>query len=274
MWYATEFNSVQLPRGNFSLAMPRTFIQNRLAPTGAILGEYDLEGLSNRQGQQTYDVEFVVSDCDFQAKLDEILGAARRFGQLKITDNAQVRRATAKVVSVAEKTTMDDWRDRKQRIGLQLSCEPQWYDDTLTTVTFTSATRVSLKNTPNRGNARAIKYVVLTITSNISGSMVITSEPQGDNYYNTFKYGQKRYGSSAIGSGAKLSSAIAYVGSTTAPLVIDAGNATVRVGGVDAYSNTTRPATQMALLWIEPGDSIVRFSQAATGTLAFRSAWI
>jgi hypothetical protein len=30
----------------------------------------------------------------------------------------------------------------------------------------------------------------------------------------------------------------------------------------------------MALLWIEPGDNIIRFSQAATGSLAFRSAWI
>jgi len=30
----------------------------------------------------------------------------------------------------------------------------------------------------------------------------------------------------------------------------------------------------MALLWIEPGDNIIRFSQAVSGNIVFRSAWI
>ncbi len=274
MWYATEFNSVPLPKANFSLAMPRVFTQNRIAATGAVMGEYDLEGVANRQTQQTYDVEFLVADCDFQAKLDAILGAARRRGLLKISDSKQTRQATGKVVSVDETTTMDDWRNKKQRIRMQLACEPQWYADVATTVAFTSATAVSLKTTPNRGNARAIKYVVLTITTSISGSLTITSEPQGDNYYGAPKYGKVKYGSPALGDGSKQTASLVYNASTSAPLVIDAGNATVRVGGVDAYANVVRPSTQMALLWIEPGDNIIRFSQAVSGGLVFRSAWI
>ncbi|HRA66542.1 MAG TPA: hypothetical protein PL187_11015 [Caldilinea sp.] len=274
MWYATEFNSVPLPKANFSLAMPRAFIQNRIPAAGAVLGEYDLEGASNRQGQQTYDVEFLVADCDFQAKLDAILGAARRRGVLKISDSKQARRATGKVVAVDETTTMNDWRDRKQRIRMQIACEPQWYADVATTVTFTSATAVSLKNTPNRGNARAIQFVVLTITSSISGSLTINSEPQGDNYYGTPKYGKVKYGSAAIADGSKETAQLVYGASTSSTLVIDAGNSTVKVGGVDAYANITRPETQMALLWIEPGDNIIRFSQAVSGNIVFRSAWI
>lgn len=274
MWYATEFNGQALPRGNFSLVLPRTFAANRLRPTGALLGDYDLDGVANRLVQQQYQAEFTVAACDVNAAIDAILGATRRSGLLKITDNATTRRATAKVETINDVTTIDDWVSKRTRLAVQFSVEPYWYSESLTTLTFTSSTYVSLRTSYNSGNARAIKYVVLTITSAVAAPLTINVIPTGPYYYGEFLYGVRAYGASTPSNQTVEGAQLVYGASTTGTLVINAGASTVQEDGVDVYANVTRPGTQMALLWLDPGPQVMRFSQAVTGTLQFRSCWV
>lgn len=273
MFWFTEFNGVYMPPADFNTAMPRAFAQNRLATTGGE-GEYDLNGTTNRMTQQSYTHEITVAACNFRAKWDELLGMSRVSGVLKKTDGTTVRRAQAKITNINETTTPADWARRTQRIGIQFSAEPYWYSDIATTVSFSGVTYVSLRSNGNIGNARAVKHVVLTITSNIATSLTISMNPNTPlstgSYYGEFRYGTKRYGENT----SLVASSLTYAAPMYGTLVIDAGASTVEVNGVDAYANTTRPATQMALLWMEPGDNILRFSSAATGSLTFRSAWI
>jgi hypothetical protein len=271
MWYPVSFNDTPLPRGNFVTQMPRVFAQNRLRIPGAVMGDYDLEGIRNRPTQQSYTFEFTVAECDVNTRMDALLGAAQRVGQLRISNSQQTRRATAKVTNAVDATTMDDWRSRQKRVQVQFDAEPFWYADAPTVVPFTSTTTVLLRNsTANLGNARAIKYVVLTITSNITAFVNISINPQTGNYYNEFLYGTKFYTADSFAQSAALT----YIGYTSAPLVIDAGNSTVRLGGVDVYANTTKPDTQTALLWLEPGDNRISFSQAVSGSISFRNCWV
>lgn len=274
MWFASEFNSIALPRGNFSLAAPRAFASNRLQPTGALLGDYDLEGLGNRLVQQAYQVEFTIAQCDAQARMDALMGVSRRSGTLKITNNLQTRRCTAKISAISWSTTIDDWRARQARISLQFSAEPFWYDDVLTTLSFTSQDYINLRAVNNAGNARAIKHLVLTITTSLPGATTIFIEPTGTRYYNEFKYGAQRYGvvSSLIPTSA--ASQLTYNAATSAPLVIDAGRATVQMGGLDAYANATKPDTQTALLWLDPGPAVVHFSRIVSGSISWRNCWV
>ena len=274
MWFASEFNSIALPRGNFSLAAPRAFAANRLQPTGALLGDYDLEGLGNRLVQQAYQVEFTIAQCDAQAKMDALMGVARRSGTLKITNNLQTRRCTAKVSAIGWSTTIDDWRARLARISLQFSAEPFWYDDVLTTLAFTSQDYINLRTVNNAGNARAIKHLVLTITTALPGATTIFIEPTGPRYYNEFKYGAQCYGVVSSLVPAPAACQLTYNAATGATLVIDAGRATVQVGGVDAYANTSKPDTQTALLWLDPGPAVVHFSRVVSGSIAWRNCWV
>lgn len=276
MWWFQSFNSVTLPRANFSVDLPRNWAENRMATTGGE-GEYDLDGDRTRQTQQSYSCELPVQACDLQAKYDALLSMGRKGGTLRKTNGQYTRLTTAKITSVRDNSTIENWRARRQSLTVQFTAEPYWYDDLLTTVPFTAATYFSLRNLaggPN-GNARAMKYAVLTITSNVTNPLVIDIHPAGlindgvnPPYYGTFRYGTRTYG---VAEYPALQ--LTYAASTTASLVIDAGNSTVRVGGVDQYANISKPATQMGLFWLEPGDNIVRFNQAVTGNLKFRRAW-
>lgn len=273
MFWFNEFNGIYMPPAEFNTGIPRAFAQNRIGTTGGE-GEYDLDGTRNPMTQQSYTHEISVAACDFQAKWDELLSMARTSGTLKKTNGSVTRQTRAKISNIADATTVEDWARRSKRIGIQFSAEPYWYSDEEVSVNFTSALYVSLRNTPNAGNTRAVKYVVLTITSNIASSLIISVEPNtpihGGSYYGEFKYGTRVYGQDT----SLINSGLTYNAAMYGTLVIDAGNGTVTVNGVDAYANTVRPDTQMALLWLEPGDNIIRFSSAATGNITFRSAWI
>lgn len=274
MWFASEFNTIALPRGNFSLAAPRAFATNRLQPTGALLGDYDLEGLGNRLVQQAYQVEFTIAQCDAQAKMDALMGVARRSGTLKITNNLQTRRCTAKVSAIGWSTTIDDWRARLARISLQFSAEPFWYDDVQTTLAFTNQDYINLRTVNNAGNARAIRHLVLTISTSLPGATTITIEPTGPRYYGGFRYGAQRYGVVSQLIPAPVACQLTYNTATGAPLVIDAGRAMVRVGSADAYANTSRPDTQTALLWLDPGPAVVHFTRVVSGSISWRNCWV
>lgn len=271
MWWFTEFNGVTLPLGNFVTNLNLAFAENRMRTTGGE-GEYDLDGNVNPLAQQSYSCEFTLPKCDYDTKYNALKGAMRRRGLLKRANYTTIQRATAKVTSIADTTTPSDLFARTKRMTVTFTAEPYWYDDTLTTVSFTSATRVFLTSSYNQGNARAIKYVVLTITSNISTLLTLGISPYGDSaFYGEFDYGDEYYGGIDLGNEA---SAFTYTGNTSGAFVIDAGNSTVRLAGVDVYANVTLPSTQMALLWLEPGQGEINFNQAVTGSLAFRSAWL
>ncbi len=271
MWWFTEFNGVRLPLGNFVTNLNLAFAENRTRTTGGE-GEYDLDGDTAFLTQQSYSCEFTLPICDYDAKYNALKGAMRRRGLLKRSNYTTVQRATAKVTSITDTTTPNDLWQRTKRMSVTFTAEPYWYDDLLTTVTFASASRVNLTSQYNRGNARAVKYVVLTITSNINTFLTIGITPYGDaSFYGEGDYGDIYYSGDDLGNEA---AALTYTGNTSSTFVINAGNSTVRVGGVDEYDNVTLPATQMALLWLEPGQSEINFNQAVTGTLEFRSAWL
>ena len=271
MEWISEFNGIQFRRGLFNFDQTRDFEQSRMKVTGGE-GDYDLNGIRSRLQQQTYSFEFTrqLNCYDFQDTLDAIAASAITSGILKKTDGRSIRRATAKVANIKDVSSIDDWQDKRQRLIYQFSAEPYWYNDNATTQTFTSSTGF---NVTNRGNARAIKYAVLTITSNVSNPFTFTVTPLGTspNYYGAFKYGTKKYSSVNTGFAA---SSLTYAAVTTASLVFDAGNNTVRVNGVDAYTNITRPATQMALFWLEPGVNQIAFNQTVTGNLVFRDCYL
>jgi len=271
MEWISEFNGVQFPRGLFSLDQTRVFEQNRMRVTGGE-GDYDLNGIRSRLSQQSYSLEFTkpLICQSWASELDAIAASAITSGILKKTNGSYVRRATAKIVNIKDVSSIFDWKAQRQKLIYQFSADPYWYADLATTRTFTSSTGF---NVTNQGNARAIQYVVLTITSNLSNPFTFTVTPLGTSpaYYGAFKYGGRKYSSVNTGYAA---SSLTYAAATTASLVFDAGNSTVRLNGVDAYQNVTRPATQMALLWLEPGANQIAFNQAVTGNLVFRSCWL
>ena len=272
MEWISEFNGVQFPRGLFSLDQTRVFDQSRMKVTGGE-GDYDLNGIRSRLQQQTYNYEFTrqLPCYDFQDSLDAIAASAITSGILKKTDGRSIRRTTAKIINIKDVSNVLDWRAQRQKLIYQFSAEPYWYNDNATTQSFTASTGF---NVTNRGNARAIKYVVLTITSNVSNPFIFTVTPLGTNvnYYGAFKYGTKKY--TLLNTGFAASSLTYAAATVSASLVIDAGNNTVRVGGVDTYANVTRPATQMALLWLEPGVNQIAFNRAVTGTLVYRDCYL
>lgn len=269
MFYFTEFNGVPIRPINYANAIPRQFAQNRVGATGGE-GEYDLEGQRNRMTSQTYTHEVTVASCDFQTKYDALLGSSRTRGVLKKSNGSKVRRTDprTKIANITDATTIEDWRGGMQRIGLQFNAQPYWYDDALTTVSFTG---VSSFRATNAGNARAIQYVTLTTTSTTGSPLTINTYAQGDaEFYDEGVYDEGIYDGTDLGN----EDGQMVLGTITNTMVIDAGNSRITIGGVDAYSQITIPDTQMALLWLEPGVNEIVFNQNMTGTLTFRSAWV
>lgn len=298
MWWFKSFNGVELPAGEFSADLPRTFVQNQMSITGSGLGQYDLEGSLNRAGQQQYTAEGVLPSCDLSRLTDLVFGTAGGRGILKKTDGIQTRRTTARLTSISESSSITDFGINK--VGLQFLAEPFWYDDVLTVVNFANAPYVNLAGAnSNRGNARAYKHFILVITSLFAAGVWLTIEPtSAPNYssplYGSFKYGRKLYGLPL--SPSQASSTLLYTVANNTPIMFNAGTSVVKtnfeqkfpsslsqvdgdddrmfVGGIDAYQSVTLPTTQTALFWLSPGDNVIHFSQATTGFIYFRSTWI
>jgi hypothetical protein len=64
-----------------------------------------------------------------------------------------------------------------------------------------------------------------------------------------------------------------YLDSTGDVLVINAGKHTVYEGPTNRMAKISRPDTQVPLLFLEPGNSVVSFSRTLLGSIQFRSAW-
>lgn len=270
MFWFCEFAGVYLPPVDFSTAIPREFDQARIAGTGSD-GEFDLNGLRNRMGQQTYTHEITVMACDFQTKLDELMGCSRRAGILKKTNGTITRRTTSrtKISNITDATTIADWKRGDKRIAMQFTAEPLWYDDQVDYMTFSSATLILPENL---GNARAIQGVEMTIYTGVGSPLVINTYPQGDGtlydegVYDTFYYEGTDLGNE-VGT-------LSFTIATGTTIYIDAGNSRITLGGIDCYDKITLPPTQMALLWLEPGVNQITFSSPVTGLLVWRNAWI
>lgn len=269
MWRLESFNGIRLSSANYAFDVSRQFQRNRLVLAGTE-GEYDLDGVNARMAQQSYSHEFTLKACDFQARYDALLAALGTSGELKKTNGEVSRITRAKIESIAETTTLDDWRRNQQRIGLRFTAAPYWYSDPLTTVFFSLASRVAVRNPGNTGGSKAVMYAVLTFSTNVVSFLTIGIRPIiTGNYYGEITFGEE--GEYDDGSGG---TSFTYTGGTSTPLVIDAGNGTVREGAVDQYSKVTLGPTQTRLFWLDPGDNTITFNQAMSGKLEFRSCYL
>lgn len=270
MWWFTEFNDVTLPLGNFVTNLNLAFAENRTRTTGGE-GEYDLDGDNAFLTQQSYSCEFTLPKCDYDTKYSDIKYAARGRGLLKRTNGTVWQRATAKVTAITDTTTPSDVYARTKRMSVTFTAEPYWYNDILTTLSFSGVSVLDAHDPGNDGNARAVKYAVLTITSSVVNPFIFATVPaSGGYFYGEVDYGEGLFDGTTTGG---TESTFTYTAGTSTTLTIDAGNSTVREGSTDKYEEITLPDTQMALFWLEPGGSTFTFNQAVTGTLEFRSAW-
>lgn len=246
-----EFAGIALPDAQAVSDLTREALTSYLRPTGQPFGDYNLYGASLPFGQQTYRHDFLYSVAA-QATIDALFAKIGVRGTLKQTMwDASTRQTEALLVRVSQATTVEDKHAGLQRLSCEFHAEPFWYATTATTVVITSATSVNLTSAnSNLGNARAIKYVVLTITSNLPAATTITITP-------------------TTGTAA----AIIYIEASTGTLVIDAGAHTVKLAGVNKYAKTSRADTQVPLLFLEPGNSVLTADNAITGSIVFRSAW-
>lgn len=268
MWWFTEFNDVRLPLGNFVTNLNLAFVENRTRTTGGE-GEYDLDGDTAFLTQQSYSCEFTLPKCDYDDKYDEIRYAARGRGLLKRNDGNRIQRATAKVTAITDTTTPSDVYARTKRMSITFTAEPYWYTDALSTVSFGAATSFSA-DPGNDGNARAIKYAVLSITSGVTNPFTFSTSPMlGGYFYGDVDYGEGLFDGTSTGE----ETTVTYTAGTSGTLVFDAGNSTVQESGVDKYDEITLPDTQIPLFFLEPGGTVFEFNQAVTGTLEYRSAW-
>jgi hypothetical protein len=246
-----EFAGVSLPDAQAVSDLSREVLTASLRPTGQPFGDYYLYGSSSPFGMQTYRHEFLYSAAS-QTTIDALMAKIGVRGTLKQTCwDASTRQTEAILVRVTRATTVEDKHAGIQRMNCEFLAEPFWYATTLTTVAFTSTTSVALSGSNgNAGNARAIKGLVLTITSNLPSATTITLTPSSG-----------------------TASSIVYIEASTGTLVVDAGAHTVKLAGVNKYAKTSRADTQVPLLFLEPGNSTLTATNAITGSIAFRSCW-
>lgn len=262
----TEFDGVSLPANGVDVSVPRAVSVDLLVAAGGAIVDKDV--YQTPISQQQYSSRFMYSAVT-QSALDALYGKLGKWGRLKrLMRDGSTRFANAKLTNIDAPMNNFDYLASVQKITATWLAEPLWYADTATTVSFTSVTRVSLRSNQQGGNARATKFVVLTITSAITSGFMVTIEPNGASYYGEFTYGNGIYGPLR----GEFPCSLTY-GASANGLIVDAGAGTVRSNNADVYANASKPNTQTALLWLEPGDSVIRFNQTVSGNIVFRSTW-
>jgi len=213
-------------------------------------GDYDLTGGEGLFGNQTYQADFLIVDgCDGDtgaSLINKLRGAMQRRGVLLAEFEAgSRRRIDAKLMSVEIAPTFNDIRAGINRIKCKFRAPPFWYSDSLILIEPSSSlTMLAI----NEGNAvtRQIKFT-LTPAANI-GALGLAC------------------GDIVLDYDAPLL--------TSDTLVIDVAAGTVTKNGVNAYGNTSRPDTQMALFELAAGDNTIAASSAVTGRVEYRECWI
>lgn len=260
----TDFDGVALPANGVDVTAPRTVNVDLLVAAGGAIIDKDV--YQSPIGQQQYSSRFMYSAAT-QSTLDLLYAKLGKWGRLsRLMRDGSTRFANAKLTSIDAPMNNADYLSSVQRVTATWLAEPLWYSSTVTTVSFNTQTVVSLRNNQN-GNARATKFVVLNIFTSVSPGFTVTITPNGGSYYNEFLYGAAAYGPDKGEFSCSLTNTIGGA------FVVDAGAGTIQANNRDIYASFTKPNTQTALLWLEPGDSVLRFSQSVTGSIAFRRAW-
>lgn len=211
-------------------------------------GAYDLTGSEGRFDNQSHEASFsYIEGCSERGELllDQLRGAMMRSGVLLAEFHGSRRRVDAKLVGVKSAPTFNDIRSGIHRVVLQFRAAPFWYDDGLSAIEPVAGTTMLAGNSGN-AVSRNIKFTI-SPAANVA-NLTLTA------------------GSVSLVYGATLV--------TTDALVIDAMVGTVTKNGTNAYGNTTRPDTQMALFELAKGENIITASSAVTGRIEYRGCWV
>lgn len=246
----------------------RVSLSRSVEPTRArILGgaSYDLDGMYTYPSGQTYTATFVDRNGDVNARaMFQRLG---KYGWLKATSRTGATLINwAKLVSIDNGYDVQDWiTSDVNKYTLAFSCSQFWYEDADTTTSIVSAT---LRTITNAGNARS-SWVTLYITSAIASPLEIDISRNSGSTYGIPLYGTSTYDASGYQT-------IMYNASKNIEdqLVIDSRRNSVTVNGNNVYSSVTLPATQIDLGYLYPGSNRFTFSQAVTGSIVHRGAYV
>lgn len=211
-------------------------------------GAYDLTVGEGRFDNQTYEASFsYVEGCSERGEgiLDQLRGAMMRSATLIAEFHGARRRVEAKLISVKSSPTFADIHSGIHRVPLQFRASPFWHDDGLTVIEPVAATTMLAVN---GGNAvsRHVKFVI-SPTANVANLTLSAG-------------------------GVELTYDAALL--TTDVLVIDAMAGTVTKNGTNAYGNTTRPDTQMALFELVTGENEIELTHPVTGRVEYRGCWV
>jgi hypothetical protein len=247
----SEFAGVTLPDAQAVSDLTRVAEREKLKPVGLPMGEYDLYGSESPMGAQTYRADFAMTAVT-QAMVDALMAKEGTRGTLKqLMRDASTRQVDAKLLKVAQGVTVADKHGGIERLSCTFEADPGWYASALTTVNFTTTAAVELSGANvHAGNLRAVRYLVLTITTALAGVTNIT----------------------VLNTGG-LNPTLQYTQATSGTLVIDCGAHTVYEGSTNRMAKISRPYTQVPLLWVDPGAAWVTFDRSLSGSVAFRSAW-
>ena len=244
-----DFNGIALPDRAVAYEIPATVAVSRMAIAGALIGGY---ALGAHHATRKYRVEGVylrggTTPNDADAKIDQLRAAMGVTGLLrqKMRDGS-IRRCNAWLISISPVYNNLSAASTAQPVAIDFEADSFWYSDSLILIEPSSSlTMLAI----NEGNAitRQIKFT-LSPAANI-GALGLAC------------------GEIALDYDAPLL--------TSDTLVIDVAAGTVTKNGVNAYGNTSRPETQMALFELASGSkNMIWASSAVTGRIEYREAWI
>lgn len=244
-----DFNGIALPDRAVSYEIPATISVSRMAIAGAFIGGY---ALGAHHETRRYAVNgLYLRDINNSMSADRLIDLLRatmgNVGVLrqKMRDGS-IRRCNAWLTKCQAEHNNQSAATRVQPVTLEFEADSFWYSDSLIVIEPSSSTTMLAIN---EGNAitRQIKFT-LSPAANVESLTLICGGV-------SFVYG------------AALT--------TSDVLVIDAAGGTVIKNGVNAYGDTTRPETQMALFELASGSkNMIWASSAVTGRIEYREAWI
>lgn len=240
-----DFGGIPLPDRMAVYAVPRRADVARMRIVGG--GSY---AMGASWDAQEYGAEGLYYNSSTGWIRDTVLDQLRGCMGLPYTLRGQVadgsiRRCDAYLTEINPVHDNESSAANIQRVSLRFSASPFWYDDALAVIEPVAATTMLALN---GGNAvsRNIKFTISPSTN--VANLTLTA------------------GSVSLTYGAALL--------TTDVLVIDALAGTVTKNGVNAYGNTARPDTQMALFELVTGENEIEVTHPVTGRVEYRGCWV
>ncbi len=244
-----DFNGIALPDRAVSYEIPATISVNRMAIAGALIGGY---ALGTHHETRRYAVSgLYLRDANDNMSADRLIDQLRatmgNVGVLrqKMRDGS-IRRCNAWMTKCQPTYDNLSSATRAQPVAIEFEADSFWYSDSLIVIEPSSSlTMLAI----NEGNAvtRQIKFT-LSPAANVAGLTLTCGDIE-------------------IVYDAALT--------TSDVLVIDAAAGTVTKNGANAYGNTTRPDTQMALFELAANsENEIAASSAVTGRVEYRECWV